>query len=450
MRRIGALALVWLLLAGPAGGQNTTVTMPDVPELFVALSPESATAAGVRVQSQIVLRLRLASARRFERLEVSLPDDVPGAEVLRLHRPRTREVRSYASDGFVFEAGFAIFPQRSGVLEIPPIEAVGAVAGEGGDEVRFAERWPGARIEVAGIPADWGDRWWMVADRVEIRERWSTPPEAVRQEDVLRREVTVVAHGVPAERMAPPEFAPARRVRVTEAGGLSETAVGSEGLIGTLVRAWDVEIGDAAVVDLPPVRVEWWDAAADAPARGAAPALRIEPLPADREALAAALMREAAAERRAARRVALTLLGLALAPAALLGLVWLRASLPTREDRRLRAACRAATSPLEVLRAVEVWARARGGRPDPARHPAAGRALRRLETALFGPERLGGPAEPDAPGPVPDSAAVAAAMLAAARRERLAALGRRLAAATAAVLGPRVDLPGGRAGLRDG
>lgn len=417
-----------LMLAAAVSGARaedaqTTLTFPDAPELFVSFEP---SAGPLRVQRQIVMRVRLVSARPFDALSMTKPEGDGAAEIFELSAPRTRQVRSYAADGFVHEASYAIFPLRSGVLKAPAIRAVGRVSGPG-DGAAFDLAAPGPTLEILAAPADWADPWWMVADAVEIEESWSIPPDRLRRGDVVRRTATVSARGAPAERMAPPVHGAARGVEIHEAGGSSRTLRSADGFTGIVVRSWDIVIGDAPVVNIPPVRVVFWDAAADARAVRAVRALRIEPAEPDREARAAALMAAAAAERRGAARAALLGALLVAAPGLALAAAFARASLPSGADWRLRAACRNAAGPEAALRAVEAWRRETG-------LAAAGcDPVRALEAALFG-GRSGG-----------DPRAAAAALLSVARRARRGALIRRLGAATDALLGPVEPLD-----LRDG
>ncbi|MEX2518968.1 MAG: hypothetical protein WD969_06515 [Paracoccaceae bacterium] len=428
MRRL--LIALALMIAPAAGAQQATQHMPETPELYIVLTPDSAPDRGLFLQQQLVMTVRLVSRYRFESLDLTLPNEIPGADVIRLFRPRTIEVKSYASDGFVFEAGFAIFPTRSGVLIVPPVRAVGMAKSADGEEIRFDHSGPALRIDVGGVPAAYQAEWWMVSDQVNISESWSAPPAEARQGDVLRREVTVTARGVPADRMAPPVHAAARGVEITEISSSIEQQVGPEGVIGVATGAWDILVPEAPVANIAPVRVEFWDLASGAPARKAARALRIEPLSADREAKAAALLLAAEAAHKGARRLALILGGLVCAPLAALCVAAFWRMAPTGADRRLASVCEVAQEPLMILRAVEDWARKTGIDP---RAGAPARMMAALDAAVFGR------------GLAPDGAALARALRAEARRARLAGLRAALAGAARRVFGREIILAGGAA-----
>ncbi len=411
MRRL--LTALLLLVAGAAGAE-TTLTFPERPELFVSFEPSSGP---VRVQRQVVMRIRLVSARPFEALSITKPEGDGRAEIFELSAPRTREVRSYAANGFVHEASYAIFPLRSGPLPAPSVRAVGRISGPGGG-APFDLSAPGPTLEILPTPEGWTEPWWMIADGVEIDESWSIPPERLRKGDVVRRTVTLSARGAPAERMAPPVHGAARGVEIHEAGSSSRTLRSADGFTGVIEKSWDIVIGDATVVNIPPVRVVYWDAAADSRSLRAARALRIEPAEPDREARARALMAKAEQEHRGAGRAAVFLAVAAAMPALALLAAFLHASLPSRADLRLRAACSRAGESKDALRAIEAWRRETG-------LPANGcEPVRRLEAALFG-----GAGESD-------PRAAAASLLSVARRARRAALIGRLRSVADRLLGP--------------
>ncbi len=415
------LTALLLLVAGVPGagaGAETTLTFPERPELFVSFEPSSGR---VRVQQQVVMRIRLVSARPFEALSITRPEGDGRAEILELSAPRTREVRSYAANGFVHEASYAIFPLRSGPLPAPSIRAVGRVSGPGGG-APFDLSAPGPTLDILPAPEGWTEPWWMIADAVEIDESWSIPPERLRKGDVVRRTVTLSARGAPAERMAPPVHGAARGVDIHEAGSSSRTLRSADGFTGVIEKSWDIVIGDATVVNIPPVRVVYWDTTTDARSLRAARALRIEPAEPDREARAAALMSIAKEERQGAARATALLALLVAVPALALIATFALAALPSGADLRLRSACRRTAEPEAALRAVETWRRETGLAASECA------PVRRLEAALFGG------------GGQSDARAAAAALLSISRRTRRAALICQLKAAADRALGPAQTL----------
>ena len=377
-----AFTLLWLLAtSGPGFAQLAApenLEIPDIPALAVTIDPPGALADGVPVQSQILLKIQVASRHAFEALHLDLPE-IKGAETVRMLRPRTRKVRSYVGEGHVFETVLGIFPTRSGVLHLPPVRASGHVEPEPGREVPFDDASPARRLSVSSIPPGYGDGWWMVSPRVEIAESWSRPPEELRDGDTVRREIRVTAFGLTADRVAVPEHRPTRWVSVTEAGLSTRTELSATGAIGVVTRAWDLKIEQNGIVYLPPVRVSYWHPEEQARLSAALPGRRLEPLPADRTARAAALMQEARnahAGLETAARIAAAVTALPLL-AALAAVLWKLA--PTRADIRLMRRCAREQSAAAIWQAVTLWTQET--RLDTARLP---QSVADLETALFG------------------------------------------------------------------
>lgn len=337
-----------------------TLSIPLVPEVGVTVEPAEALSRGWYVEGQIVVTVRVASQRPFEALELDLPD-FDGFDVIELMRPRTRRIRSYAGEGFALETALALFPREPGDLFIPPIRAAGMVRDAAGAEIRFDDATDPLPVAVDGPPAAYPGDWWLVSPRVSISETWSKPPTEARVGDVIRREVTVVADGVTAERLRPPELPSSKSVPVVDAGSTSRTITAASGVSAEVTRAWDLAIQDGVYSDVAPIGVTYWDPVARKVARAFLPGLRLEPLPADAEAVARRLMAEATGRRDDARLAAALALAILAAPLLALGLLWLWAASPRPADWRLRRELAAAEKPEAAWRALRRWASANPG-----------------------------------------------------------------------------------------
>ena len=419
-----ATATAWADDGAPAAGERA-LTMPEVPQLTVTLKPADALSRGGYLHGQLVLAVQVASRYPFEELELSLPE-IRDAQVIRLQRPRTERVRSYAGDGYVFETALAIFPNKSGRLDIPGVAVRGAVSPRSGDKRPFADRSADLRLDVLGIDDSYTDPWWLVSDRVEISETWSTPLDELRLHDIVRRQVTVKAFAVTAERLPTIEHGRTRGVTVADAGATTRTEVTRDGVIATVVQAWDLKIEAGGVAYISPVNLAYWDPRERRRKKVAVAGKRIEPLPADRAAVARRLLDAARDRHERDGVVAATLLGLVLAPFAVIAAAALRLAAPTPADRRLARACARAVGAHQRYAAIRHWAAA-------SDMPLSGAAVsddyRRVVRAVFA-------ADMD----TADNARLVRALLRLARRRRLRRLRARLGAWVVALLGPRNEL----------
>ncbi len=349
---------------------------PETPSLSVIVSPEE---ADWWVEGQILVVVRLVSRHPFEAL--SLPLEMPeGVRTIELMRPRTREERSYAGNGWVHETRIAVFPLSPGPLTIPALHATGAVAGGTDGPVPFDLRSEPISKEVRSAPAGYDDPVWRVSTGITLSEKWSKPPDTARHGEILRRVVTASAAGMTGAQIRLPEMRRTLDMAQADLETTTRTETSGSGIIGYATRSWSVEIGEADVVYLAPVGLSYWDPVRAEMRRAAVPGYRVEPAPADAKAIAAQLMREA----EMTRKNSAVLLGLMLTPIAalfiLLGLPWGMAWLPGRADLSLRRALARQATPRQALLALETWRRAQSRQPD-----ALPDALRQAEARLLDP-----------------------------------------------------------------
>ncbi len=359
MIRFLLACLLCILTPLLARAQEPVLVMPEVPKLSVTLKPEAALRGGGYLQGQLVLQVQIASKFPFEALDVRLPQ-IRDAEVIRLQAPRTREVRSYAGNGYVFETALAIFPTKSGLLEVPGVLVVGAVEPESGQERAFSERSDDLRLDIAGVAPRFSDPWWLVSERVEMTETWSKPVEELRLGDVVRREITLVAFGATAAHLPELEHSRTRGIAVAKADGTAKTERTAEGVTATVTQAWDLKIETDDFAYVSPLGIAYWHPGEGREMRAALPGKRIEPLPADERALAAALMSDALAEHKQRLAVVVLLAFVLITPLLVVAIAALWQAWPTRSDLRLVKACAAAGQPAELYRAVSEWALASG------------------------------------------------------------------------------------------
>ena len=409
---------LWILLfaafiASLAQAQQTAI--PSRPRLSVDIEPRRVKTQGGYVQGQIVLRVQLVSPHPFEALQLTLPP-IAKARALTLSPPRTREIHNYGLKGYLYETKLALFPEQSGTLTIPSIAVVGAVAIGSGRTASFAEVKPAMPIAIKPIDPSYDAPWWLVAEAIAMTEIWTPAPDTLSVGDIVRREITVTAHGVTAEHLPNIEQPDDRGYSVVGSEATAKTGLTPDGAVAILRQVWDLRIESEAVMAIAPIQLPFWDPATGAIGVASLPARRIEPLPRQAEARRAQLMREAMNAHRNRRMGLFAVLSLpALALLALAGAL-LYTWLPTRADRRLSQSCAANATPAMCFRAVAQWSRASfdaadGNLMDRLQQICDGEAAVRLHTlqlALFAAS--GAPLEPRR---------LARALIAAARRRRL-------------------------------
>ena len=375
----GFLIFVGLLASLlPASAQS--IRIPDAPELSIRLDPPVSLENPAYVQQQIKMKITLASKYPFTRLEFDAPE-IQSARTITLSRPKTRQVRSYGGDGYVFETIVALFPESSGELIIPGFSVTGAVTGKSGNVEDFREILDERKIKILPRDPAYPEPWWLVADRVLMTESWSVPPENLRVGDVVKREAIVTVFGASAEALPVIDHGRSQGIGVADAGTEHRTEITPNGVIAHVHQSWNLRIDADDVAYISPLRLSYWHAESGETRRASVPAKRIEPLPLDRMAMRTQLLAEARAEYSAQRNMTQIVIALLLALIAAFVLWVLCALIPTRADRLLQRRMLGESEPFGIQRAILVWVRS-------VRPGYAGRTLNDAMNALGGASRL--------------------------------------------------------------
>lgn len=221
----------------------------------------------VYVQEQVIYTVRLY--RRIDLHESSYtPPKVDNAvmEMLGNQREYTSTVdgRSYK----IIELRYAIFPQQSGELVIPPAEIVGTIFLANnrsfmfdpfnGKQIRRAS--PEIAVRVKPQPASYpADKPWLPARSLQLREHWTPDGSDWKVGEPVTRQVILEAEGI-APSVLPP-------LPTTELPGLkmypeqaeTQSNIGPRGMLGTRTENVAIIATQAGTVTLPALEVTWWD-----------------------------------------------------------------------------------------------------------------------------------------------------------------------------------------------
>ena len=163
----------------------------------------------------------------------------------------------------VIEQRYAVIPQRSGTLVIPPETFSGAV--------RIAERGrtrrknlritsDGHRIEVRAQPDAWpADAPWLPARDLILNQRWDPTPLRLRAGEPVTRSLEIVARGVAASAL--PDLP---ELEINGASTYANQPVLDEGMatgdfIASRIESTVLIPEAEGALDLPELRVPWFD-----------------------------------------------------------------------------------------------------------------------------------------------------------------------------------------------
>ena len=341
----------------------------------------------------------------------------------------------------VAEQRYAIFPQRSGRLDIQPagFSAVTSISGQGrlhsreqaairmmlqsrggrggrlfGQEetLRMEVRGRPLSLNIAPRPAAYRGTEWLPAQDMMLRDSWTEQTPQLRVGEPLVRTLTLEARGLDASQLPELELPESPRLRVYPQS--PELSNGSDGdwIIGRSQRRFTYVATRAGHHVLPALRIHWWDAAQGRQRELVLPQRKIEVVAVSAPAAGtrAPPPPAAAPPAPAGIGVSLALLGILLVLALAVGcrrrggcaLPWrpglrVLSSRFSRPRQQLKAACRhnrshQAAAALRAL-AAQLWPEhppaglgELAQRLERLGQPQAASAVRELETRLYGAE----------------------------------------------------------------
>ena len=168
----------------------------------------SADRSEVYVQGQLLVTMRLLSASDIRAYEFGkIPASQLDLVIEPLGDPRQYQTRIADRSYLVLEQQYAIFPQRSGPLEIPAINGEVRLPSRSsfdafntGGKIRRIQSQP-LSIKVKPIPSGLGIDYWLPADRVELRERWPDDLDELVAGEPVTRSVVLIADGLTAAQL---------------------------------------------------------------------------------------------------------------------------------------------------------------------------------------------------------------------------------------------------------
>ncbi|WVM88828.1 hypothetical protein UMZ34_23330 [Halopseudomonas pachastrellae] len=226
------------------------------------------------VQAQVLLTLRIFHS-------VSLYDDstlsgldIPDARVEALSAPKTYERTLDGVVHGVIEIRYAIYPQRSGPLEIPsqlfsatalqPREA----GSNSGHNARFVQlRSPSLQLEVRPVPDSYpADTPWLPARQVRLSQNWQPDPnQELQRGEPLTRTLSIQADGLTASQL--PELSALSGgdddLRQYSDQPQLENQLSDSGILGLRQESSAVVTRHAGRFEIPAIRVQWWNTQTD-------------------------------------------------------------------------------------------------------------------------------------------------------------------------------------------
>ncbi|WP_341520667.1 BatD family protein [Pseudomonas sp. G.S.17] len=233
----------------------------------------------VYVQAQAVLNLRIYhSVALFDDSNLT-PLEVPDARIEKLGESKTYEKLINGIRHGVIEMRYAIYPQHSGTLVIPPqvfsatLVQPAAENAQTNDPVNPFGPQPGKVVRVNSAPlpltvkakpADYpADAPWLPARSVNLSESWSPEPGHSQVGESLTRILTLKVEGLSSAQLPPlPATDLSSLRRYPDQPQLANLA-SERGIIGTREEREALVPNRVGAIDLPAVDIVWWNTRED-------------------------------------------------------------------------------------------------------------------------------------------------------------------------------------------
>lgn len=173
----------------------------------------------------------------------------------------TRGGRSYK----VIERTFALYPQASGRLELPPVTLSGKVPEVGTQRGFFTTAKPvrvrseNVVLNVRSKPDDYGSGWWLPAEEVTLKEHWQGDVDSVQVGEPINRIITLAAKGLTAAQLPPIPQPTLDGLKIYPDQPQLETNPVFESIIASREEKWAIIPAKPGKLRLPAVKLTWWD-----------------------------------------------------------------------------------------------------------------------------------------------------------------------------------------------
>ena len=223
----------------------------------------------VYVQGQILLTVRIQQAINLDSRSVSeLQLDNAYVQPLEQNSfQRTQDGRPW----LVHEVRYAIFPEQSGTLTIPPQVFTGRESsgrrsvfdfGSGGRQLQ--RRTEPLTVNVLPRPSAFpANDTWLPARDLVLEESWSKIPDTLQAGESVTRTIPLRGTGLQGAQLPPITFEAQDGLRYYPDQPAVTDAESAAGLVGQRRESAALVANRAGRFTLPEIRIPWWDVAQD-------------------------------------------------------------------------------------------------------------------------------------------------------------------------------------------
>ena len=217
----------------------------------------------IYVQEQLLVKVRLYTTVGLHDIATD-PLQIPGAHVEKVDEQRY-ERRINGVGHAVYELTYAVFPESSGELQIPPLNYV-AVTGRrdpfslfNRNAQRIRLRSEAKTVQVEPKPDSYSGNQWLPAASLGLVQSWSKDPEEFKVGEPITRIITLRAEGLRAAQLPPLPRLNIEGLKTYPDQPQQEDQPGVNGITGSRVETTAIVATKPGSYQLPPVTITWWD-----------------------------------------------------------------------------------------------------------------------------------------------------------------------------------------------
>ena len=131
-------------------------------------------------------------------------------------------------------------------------------------------------LQLRDIPVEFSGQYWLPASDLQISENWDRLDGNLKVGDSINRNITIIAKGLPADHL-PEDLLTSNsgRVKVYADKVVRENSFEGDDLIGSLSQTFVVVFTEAGDINLPELRLSWWDVDEDVEKQAIVPERKI-------------------------------------------------------------------------------------------------------------------------------------------------------------------------------
>ena len=293
----------------------------DSQDIFLLAEAETAGKTPF-VQQQIRFRVRLFL--RLPLMKGELSDPAPeNAIIERLGEGKRYRGTHGGREYEVIERNYAIFPEKSGEIVIPPITFQGRIITNGSAhrqrprssfdrffqddffnppssrnsrpiKITSAE----TRLQVKPQPASYTGEFWLPSEQLILRDGWAENPPTLRAGEPVSRTILIEAKGLAASHVPQLELAAPDHLRIYPEQPETENVTDGTWVFGRSQQTFTYIPSQPGLQSLPEISLTWWDSARNQQRIARLPAweVKVEPAIDSTSSLPAPVPARAAAE----------------------------------------------------------------------------------------------------------------------------------------------------------